>query len=276
MQTPSKLFLPALWVVACLTLAGAAWFGLIAAALATGAAQYEKAPNCATSTISTTDCVAGVSAVVDRVTRRRYGLVVVSQLQATASGRSLEGDVVDAAWGVVPVSPRDTVAVTSWQGFLTAVDVRGEVHHTWQNPYVTRQWLTWIATGCLAVGLLVALAYLTAVDIANPPDTGRRRPWAQRADAIGLAAFLIVTVVVGSIPSLAARFVLLAIAWAGLAAFLITSGRGTASAWLDSSQRNLRTPRQYAIVTASRVVLAVFVLAFIVTSAAGVTRYALT
>jgi len=244
--------------------------------LAFDAAKYEAAPDCATGSVSTADCVAGVYGVVGAVARRSYGLVVVTEVDVGTGGRPLGGDIVDASWSVARLSPRDVVAATSWEGRLTAVNLRGQVHHTWQNPYTAWQLLTWLASACALVGFPVTVAYLTRVDIPRQSVVRPRRPWTQRLDTLGIIVFLIVAIAVSSITSSTVRFVFLAVGWAGLSAFLITAGRGTVLAWLEDSERSLRSPAEYVTVTASRMVLAVLVVAFIVVTAGGLTRYALT
>jgi hypothetical protein len=264
-----------LWAVGCLALAIAAGFGVVAMAMAFDAAAYEQAPDCTTTSVSTLNCVAFVNAIASSATRRSYGIVVVTDVDVSAGGRTFTGDIVDFPWSATHLSARDGVVATLWQGRLTAIHLGGQVHHTWQNPYTTRLLLTWLSSAFVLIGLLVTAAYLTRVDIPSSQVIKRRSPWTQRVETLGLVVFLIVTVAVGSVASSATRFVLLAVAWAGLSAFLITALRGTALEWLADSERYARSSRDYATVTVSRIVLGSLLVAFIMVSAVGITRYVL-
>jgi hypothetical protein len=266
----------ALWIIGCIALAAATWFGLLAAALAFTAARYEVAPDCATRPAATSDCLAGLYAIVSTASRHNYGLIVVTEVILDAGGHPLSGNIVDPPWGAAQLVPQHTVAATSWEGRLSAVELTGSIHHTWQNPYTAWRLLTWLGAACALFGIPVTVAYLTRVNIRRQPALEPQKPWTQRLDTLGIVVFFIMALAVTSIPSSAGRFVLLAIGWAGLSVFLVTAVRGTALAWLEAPERTVRTPREFAMVTASRIVLGALLVAFIMTSAANVARYALT
>jgi hypothetical protein len=267
---------PALWITGFVALVVATWFGLMAALLTVDAAQYQAAPNCSVGPVSTADCVVGVYATADVTSRHSYGVVVITEVVLDIHGDALSGDIVDPPWGVTQMPPGNVVAATSWEGRLTAINVNGSLHHTWQNPYTAWQLLTWLAGISALVGLPITLAYLTRVSIQASTAIKPRRPWRPQLETIGIGAFFIVSLVVGSVANPALRFVLLAIGWAGLSAFLITAIRGTVLAWLKDWERVSRSAHEYAVVTASRVALGTLVVTFILLSAVNVTRYALT
>jgi hypothetical protein len=205
-----------------------------------------------------------------------YGIVMVNRLAVVVDARSMTGDVIMARWDADSFDDQHVLAA-SWQGRPMAIGAPGRLHHTSQNPYEVRLWLTTLSIGVMIVGLAAAFLYFSRGQgqVRLWQSVPQQTPLTRRADLIGFGLFLASTVVVGSVPGNAGRFVVLAIGWTGLTAFLVSMIRELGIAWLGREERLGTSLLQTVTVSFGGLVVAVLILAFVVTSAVGVAIYAL-
>lgn len=255
-------------LTACLALALALWFSLLATQQAPDAVKYERAPDCLGLGSSVVrECATWAQASATPLSVHDYGLVVVTHVEVRTRSQVLVGDVVEPRWGRVLVQQEESGVALSWRGRLTAIRVSGQIDHTLQNPYLMRLWATILSAGLIVVGGVAAFVCFYKWDPQQA--THRSQP---SLDLIAAVIFLLATLMATYVSNSLFRIALMTMGWFGLVTFVIVTAKQAYVECVFLFLKKSSYDREYVIKSSALAVIGVMALASMLILTVGMTR----